>query len=41
VTEYLHVPAVGAASDGAAELAYTGNELESLGLSPPRQARAA
>ena len=40
-TEYLHVPSVGGAAETAADLAYTRNELESLGLSPPHQARAA
>ena len=41
VTEYLHMPAAGTPVDVAADLAYTRNELESLGLSPPHQARAA
>jgi sugar phosphate isomerase/epimerase len=41
VTEYLHVPAEGTPAEAAADFAYTWNELESLGLSPPHQARAA
>jgi sugar phosphate isomerase/epimerase len=40
-TEYLDVPPTGAAGTAGAEFAYVKNELVSLGLSPPSQARAA